>query len=370
MQRRWLVLALFLLLGLGRQSPAQQAPANNPGAGDVVTPPASEVALDAAVITIDGLCRKDSGSDARPVAPSQTDGAGQSNIVPGSPDPSVFGLPTATTGTDDNCRTVITRAQFEKLINALSPQMSHDLKMQVATFYPQMLLSAQRIKELGLEKDPSFETKLGFGYVQVLHKAFTQYVQDKARDISDADVEKYYKEHPEAFEQVDLLRILVPTPKGRTSKPTSAVRSTKGSTADASTMKLEAQRIRRQAVAGGNFETLQDQAFKAAGDSSAPPNAEPGKLTRAEIPAAFHKAIFELRPGQVSEPLPGPEGLFIFKVRAKSVIPLSDAKGVIQKIRTKEAMDGLKNSIHPQLNDAYFKSPAADTPNSGEGASR
>jgi peptidyl-prolyl cis-trans isomerase C len=299
----------------------------------------------------------------------QTAGVAQGEI-PGSPDPSIFGVPSSAAGTDGNCRTVITRAQFERLANALNPQMSHETKMQIATRYPEMLLSVQRIKELGLDKDPSFETRLGFGYVQVLHIALTQYLQNKARDVSDADVEKYYKEHPEAFEQVDLLRILVPTAKGRASKPAPATPSGGSATAAEPAMKIEAERIRREAAAGGDFEKLQEKGFKAAGDPSDPPNVELGKITRAEIPVAYHKVIFALRPGQISEPLPSPEGWFIFKVRSKSVIPLNNAKGVIQKIRTKESMDALKGSIHPQLNEAYFKSPTADETKSGEGESR
>jgi len=364
MRCRWLVLTLLSLSisVLSWQSFAQQAPASSPAAGGEATSPASEVAPDAAVITIDGVCKKDPTADAKPAAPSQTAGAAQPDVPP-IPGPSAFDLPTAAAGSDGKCVTVITRAQFEKLTNALKPQMSPALKKQVATYYPQMLFSAQRIEELGLDKDPSFETKLGFGYLQVLHKSFTQYVQDNARNLSDADVEKYYKEHPETFEQVDLLRLLIPDAKRKASDATSDTGPV------APTVKLVAQRIYREAVAGGNFETLQARAYKAVGDASDPPDVALGKVTRAEIPVAVHSVVFALRPGEVSKPTLGAEGLFIFKVRSKSVIPLSNAKGVIQKIRTKEAMDGLKNSIHPQLNEAYFTKPADDA-KSGKGASK
>jgi hypothetical protein len=364
LQRRWFVRILLLFAALSSQSPAQQAPASSPTANDEATLPATQVAPDAAVITIDGVCNKAPESSATQAETSKTGAAAQPDIVPGFPEPSAFGLPGSAAASDGKCVTVITRAQFEKLTNALSPKMSPNLRLQVATFYPQMLLSAERIEELGLDKDQSFETKVGFGYAQVLHKAFTQYVQDKARDISDADVEKYYKEHPEAFEQVDLLRILVPTAKRHTSEPAH------GATSAESAMKLEAETIRRQAVAGGDFEKLQEKAFKAAGDSSDPPDVEVGKVTRAEIPVAVHSVVFSLRPGQVSKPVQGAEGWFIFKVRSKSIIPLSNAKGVIQRIRTTEAMNALKNSIHTQLNESYFVKPGADDTKPDGGTSR
>ena len=364
MRHRWLVRMLLLVLAWSCQSPAQQAPANGPAAADEATSPTTQVAPDAAVITIDGVCKKDAVSAPTQAATPQSAGAAQPDVIASFPDPSAFGLPASAGASNGKCMTVITRAQFEKLTNALSPTMSRDLKLQVATFYPQMLLSAERIEELGLEKDPSFETKVGFGYIQVLHKAFTQYVQDKARDISDAEVEKYYKDHPEAFEQVDLLRILVPTSKRHTSEPAH------GATPSEPAMKVEAERIRSEAVAGGDFEKLQEKGYKAAGDPSDPPEVELGKVTRAEIPVAVQSVVFGLRPGQVSKPVAGAEGWFIFKVRSKSVIPLSNARGVIQKIRTREAMDALKNSIHAQLNETYFNKPSADAAKPDEGTSR
>jgi hypothetical protein len=362
MRCRWLVLILLSLSVLTCQSFAQQAPASSSAAGNEAASPASEVAPDAAVITIDGVCKKDPAPDAKSSAPSQTATPAQPDVPP-IPGPSAFDLPTAAAGSDGRCVTVITRAQFEKLTSALKPQMSPALKKQLATYYPQMLFSAQRIEELGLDKDPSFETKLGFGYLQVLHKSFTQYVQDNARNLSDADVEKYYKEHPETFEQVDLLRLLIPDAKRKASAATSDAGPV------APTVKLVAQRIYREALAGGKFETLQARAFKAVGDASDPPEVALGKVTRAEIPAEVRSMVFALRPGDVSKPTLGVEGLFIFKVRSKSVIPLSNAKGVIQRIRIKEAMDGLKNSIHSQLNEAYFGKPA-DSAKAGKAASK
>jgi PPIC-type PPIASE domain len=362
MRRSCFVRILLFFAALGCQSPAQQAAVNSPTASEEATSPGTQVAPDAAVITIDGVCKK--APSATQAETSKPATAAQPDVIPSFPDASAFGLPASAPASNDKCVTVITRAQFEKLANALSPKMSPNLKLQVATFYPQMLLSAQRIEELGLDKDQSFETKVGFGYAQVLHKAFTQYVQDQARDISDADVEKYYKDHPEAFEQVDLLRILIPTSKRDTSEPTH------GATSAEPDMRLEAERIRREAVAGGDFQKLQEKAFKAAGDPSDPPDVEVGRVTRAEIPVAVQTVVFGLQPGQVSKPVQGSEGRFIFKVRSKSIIPLSNAKGVIQKIRTTEAIDALKNSIHAQLNESYFSKTGADAAKPDGGTSR
>ncbi len=49
--------------------------------------------------------------------------------------------------------------------------------------------------------------------MQVLSNQLQRKLQDEAADISDADIEKYYKDNPDAFEQYNLDRIFVPRTK-------------------------------------------------------------------------------------------------------------------------------------------------------------
>src|SRR5215831_19789582 len=87
---------------------------------------AANVSPEMAVITIKGLCEKQ--------APSST-----------SP-----------------CETVVTRAQFEKLTNALLPNMKPSFQLQVARGYPDLLEMAQAAEARGVDKTSRFQERLEF----------------------------------------------------------------------------------------------------------------------------------------------------------------------------------------------------------------
>ena len=66
----------------------------------------------------------------------------------------------------DACKTVITRAQFEKLADALQPGMSSAIRRQLATRYGQVLKMSTEAEKRGLDKEPSFEEKMYFARMQ------------------------------------------------------------------------------------------------------------------------------------------------------------------------------------------------------------
>ena len=121
MRYRWLIFTLFLCLALGR-SPAQAqiAPAANPTPRDKAAPAASSsnVAPEAAVVTIDGLCGSDSYWIGGPGATPKASDSADSNA--GSPQ----GATSSAIARNPGCRTIITRSQFENLdsvITAVQP---------------------------------------------------------------------------------------------------------------------------------------------------------------------------------------------------------------------------------------------------------
>ena len=68
--------------------------------------------------------------------------------------------------------------------------------------------------------------------------------------------------------------------------------------------------------------------------------------------------IFDLQPGQISEVLNEPGGLYIFKMESKKKLSLADATPEINRVleqqRMKEAVDKLTGGIKPELNQEYF----------------
>jgi hypothetical protein len=293
----------------------------------------SKLPADAPVITIEGVCDQQSagGAEAKDAASS-------------------------------NCKTVITREQFEKLADSLNPNMPPAVRRQLATAYPRLLLFSKKAKEMGLDKEPRYQEMMKWASLQVLANNLTQQMQKKAGDISDADVEKYYKDNPDKFQQFELQRIFIPKNKQHPMSASNA--PAKENPADEAAMKAEAKKIQARAAAGGDFTALQKEAFDVAGLKAASPNVSLGKLTKGSLPQD-HQKVFELKPKQVSELFSDPGGFYVYKVLSENMIPLSEAKNQIhstlQSERMQASMESLMGTIKPELNPAYFGGAAPPT---------
>lgn len=359
---RWLLLFLLSTLALGQnapsagQSPSQNpvqhgrlphTPAAQPKAAPKAGSAASSLPPDAVVITVQGLCEKEAIGE--PAATTKNSAA-----------------KTSDTPSSAGCKTLIRKAQFEKLADALNPNMTPAVKRQLAEAYPRLLVFADKAREMGLDKDPRFLQMQKFATLQLLAQDFSRHMQEKAGDISDADVEKYYKDHASNYEQVELMRIFIPNTKQHAEPSTADPKALESSTAtpaktdnaaDEAAMKAEAEKIHTAAAANGDFEALQKEAFEVSGLKSASPNVKLGKVTRANLPET-HQKVFDLTVGQVSELLSDPGGYYVYKVISKSAVPLSEAKQEIhqqlQSQRMQQSMETLINSVKTELNQSYF----------------
>jgi hypothetical protein len=342
----WLVFMPFTLLALGLTSVhAQAVPAGNATPGDKSGhSSSSNVPPEAAVITIDGLCGSDSYSIAEPDAASKTPGSTISKATSSS------------VALNPSCRTIITRAQFETLASVVAPNQPPHATAELARFYSEQLLFAREARELGIDKEPHFDEILKFTYLQVLARAMNERLARQS-DMSDAEFAKYYKEHAADFEQVELLQISIPKQKSHPSPSGSTPQAKVDPAADEAAMKAEAEKIYSQAVAGGDFATLQEEAYTVAGDPDNAPDADMGVVTRSEL-GGTQAEVFALQPGQVSKLISGKEAWHIFKVVSRQVMSESDAKRLVTGQRTQAAVDSLKKSVKPWLNDVYFGNAA------------
>ena len=84
------------------------------------------------------------------------------------------------------CKTVITRAQFEKLIDALQPDMSPALKLKVANAYARNLRMAAAAEKRGLDKTPEFQEAMRYARMQLLAQDLNRVLQAQSNQITDA----------------------------------------------------------------------------------------------------------------------------------------------------------------------------------------
>lgn len=342
MRHWWLTLVVFfilslqLLMGQAQGGPANGQPANNQAAAAQSGP---EIPPDAAVITIDGLCASTSNSSAA--------------TTPAAPGKAV----------DPGCKTVITRAQYEYLMDVLGarPSAYHGLKF--AHRYAEVLLFSAKGRELGVEKDPRFQEKVRYGYMEALDQFAMARLQQQADEVSDADAQKFYKEHPERFVQIHLEQIAVPKKKVH-EKPLTESEAA----ADKSAMHEAALAIQKEAAAGGDIEKLQDKAYKIAGDPSVP-DTDLGQQVPDQIPIEYRKLIFDLKAGEVSQVSENDHEYLIFKCAEKHTIPAADIKKFVGWLRMRDSREALRDSVKTEYNEQYFpKAAAGEKDTSGEKA--
>jgi len=345
---RYCCVTFFLFTSLAVSQPSacgQSVPAGNLKPGEKAEPSkaAANVAPTAPVIRIHGLCSTDLFST-NPATPSKAAGSKASAAA-------------APKAVHAGCETIVTRAQFEKLAAVVAPNQPPQATAQLAHFYATQLLYAQKAHELGLDKDPHFDEILKFTYLQVLGRAFSSHMQQEADAKANGLFDTYYKQHPDEFEEVQVMQISIPKQKDHSeeSGPPAKV----DTVAEAAAMKAEAESIRSRAIAGEDFEKLEADAYAFANTPNDSPDPDMGENTRSDM-APFDKEVFALPIGQVSEVLSGTEAWHIFKVVNKHMMPPDEARKRISAKLTREAMDSLNNSVKPQFNDAYFGSPAAD----------
>lgn len=309
---------------------------------------ANNVPPDAAVITIKGLCDNKAAS-----------------------------------ATAKDCQTVITRAQFEKMAEALQPNMPPAVRQRFGNAYPHMLVMAREAEKRGLDKGSDFDELMQYMRMQVLSQELQRSLQEQAAQVSDKDIADYYRDNNAAYEQVTVQRIFVP----RRKMVDAAKDSAKGADAKADpkaqeeaaeeVMKKEADTVRGRAAAGEDFDKLQKEAYDAAALKGNAPSTNIGKMRRTNIPPA-HAGVFELKAGEVSQVISDGSGYYIYKVESKDVLPLEQAKeeihNTLQSQRLKDSMQALNQSTTTELNEAYFgntataPAPVPAKPNSGAGS--
>ncbi len=309
------------------------ATAAEPGEKSATQAAPAEVPPNAPVITINGLC---------PDKPAVSSGG----------------------STPADCKTVITREEFEKVASAINPQMPPNLKRQLGDVYPRILLLSHEGQKLGLENDPRFKEMLHFASLQLLAQDTARKLNDEAGQISDQQLEQYYKENAPKFEQFTLQRIFIPNPEETEPAPQAAKTAKTGKAANAKPappnaeqVKALAAKIRARAAAGEDFDKLQKEAFDAVGLKSTAPTTKIDKMTRGTLPPD-QESVFNLKDGEVSQVFDDPGGHYIYKVVSRSMPPLDavkeQIKHTLQTERLEKSMKAVLESGKTELNEAYF----------------
>jgi hypothetical protein len=266
--------------------------------------------------------------------------------------------------TDPQCKTVVTRAQFDAIVQILHPASTPAGRRIVAGMYTEKLLQTQKALALGLDKTtPHFEERMEVRrlvfYAKKLNETFEQ--QDW-KSVTDKEIEGYYHSHSEEFLSGSVDRIFLPRfpPDEKPGETLSADEKQKRQQEWDQKLKQEADSLRARAVAGEDFLTLQNEAytFTGVGEVEGPKDVTL-KGVRRKMFDPDQKSVMGLQPGEVSQPLyDETRGYCIFRMNTKSMMPLEKVAPEIHKAFQTERMKKDFAAVDKQAtityNDAYL----------------
>ena len=221
----------------------------------------------------------------------------------------------------------VTQAQLETLLNLVPKEQQGPLSadpQELLRFYGFVMRMSELAEKDKLAEQSPYKEQLELGRKWVLTLA-EMAEHGKGNTISNAEVEKYYEGHKDSFTTAYITVAQVPVKNE----------------SELVTAKAKAEALSKKLQSGGDFDAMAkeypvDGNFKSFKKSD-------------NIPAEIKDAVFQLKPGQVSQPFARPNGVFLIRLDKLEVRPLQDARGDIlrdmQNGQYQAWMDGIRKSV-------------------------
>jgi hypothetical protein len=231
---------------------------------------------------------------------------------------------------------------------------------QQAARTPQMLTTLLIYKQLaedavkeGFDKASPYKEQLEFSRLQILMQAELT-LHGNALPLGPEDQQKYYKDHPEKFQEAKVRVIYIsfsPTPEkaGPDGKKLLAEAEAKAKIDD----------LRKQIENGGDFGKL---ARENSNDPSATKDGEFGTIKQnSPYPDAIKTAVFALKPGGMSQPIKQGTGFWLIRLDAMQTQSYDEAANQIFLDLKQDRMTEWTKSLQTQF-AVKIEEPAYFTP--------
>lgn len=266
----------------------------------------------------------------------------------------IHGVCSAPASDPSQCTTVVSRQQFETMLDALNSSnrtITQAARRKLAEDYVDVMTQAQAAEKAGIEKDPRFTEAMRVLRMRLLADTYLLSLEQKLAP-SAGEILEYYNQNQSRFEEFTLSRILIPTRNpGAASKVEweTKVAQLTGTMHD-------------RAVKGESFEQLQKETFAILGLQN-PPSTVLRPIRRTNSPSAEELEIFSLQVGGVSPVEQESSGNAIYRMEVRQVMPLDNVKDDISKtlarVKADEQMKAIRSASRADLNSDYFGAAAA-----------
>jgi hypothetical protein len=252
----------------------------------------------------------------------------------------------------------ITRERFEALLKAVPPQFAQSAsqmgKKQFASQYGMLIGLARTAEKEKMDQTPLFKDQLDFMRLQFMAQMAFQQISQRNQVVTDDQVKMYYEAHQGEYQQASVRGIYVglnppkgkdgSIPKGRTEEEAKAL----------------AQKLHDKVVAGADFAAVAKESSE--DDNTAAKGGDLGTVRRGQLPPNIEKAVFSLKPKEVSQPVAEATGFYIFELEDLRSTTLPEATPQIRQKLTEAAtintLDKVKADYPVKFNDNYFAEPA------------
>jgi PPIC-type PPIASE domain len=257
---------------------------------------------------------------------------------------------------DAACTTVVTKPEFDLLVNALNAIGPPFLPAQlhaVAQAYATTLLSYEAAKKAGVERDPRFAEVMRLARMRAMGDMYNALMQENARKIAPEAIEAYYNNNVEKFEELTLRRITLPRYNIANLKDEEFAGKASKVAAD----------IYDRAVKGEDLDKLQKEAFDALGLKN-PPITTMAPVRRGVYAADQEKQLFALKPGEVAPIVQQASSLIIFKMESRETLSLAKARDEVSRILVKQKLDQQEQDRNSSVQIDYNEQYVGAQPNS------
>lgn len=242
------------------------------------------------------------------------------------------------------CTTVVTRQQFDGVVNGLDALGTPLLPVQrraVAEGYATTLVNYEAAKKAGVDRDPRFAEVMRLARMRAMGDMYKALQMEKAGKVSPQEIQAYYKNNLDKLEELTLRRVVLPRYNRANLKDEAFA---------AKAQKL-ANDIHDRMAKGEDLDKLQKEAFDTLGVKD-PPTTKMGPIRRGAYAADQEKQLFALKPGEVTI-VEQPSVFIIFKLERRDMPTLEQAKNEIVRLLIKQHMDKQEEARNKSIQVDY-----------------
>ncbi|HEY6308737.1 MAG TPA: peptidylprolyl isomerase [Candidatus Angelobacter sp.] len=234
--------------------------------------------------------------------------------------------------------------------------MSAEARRHIGELYVRMVLLSQQALNEHLDLTPALRSQLELQRAKLLAQAEYEKMRSEVK-VSQEEIGQYYTAHQQEFDTIQVRQFVV------RKEPAGAEGAEPGLTAE--NPKTQAESIRKALAAGADAEKVAAD-FAATNVMLIDP--KPRTLRRSEMIPALEKATFELRDGEVSEPVDTPQAFLVVLVLKHHHLEQKEATTEIEKKLQRQKLDAefddLRRKAGVWMDEDYFSGHPAATPGS------